>query len=32
LLEGAGHLAYVEHTDQVRHLLGQWLDAMQDNL
>ncbi len=29
MLEGAGHLAYVEHTEEVRRLLGDWLDRMQ---
>jgi pimeloyl-ACP methyl ester carboxylesterase len=27
-LEGAGHLAYVEHTEKVRQLIGAWLDQM----
>ena len=29
LFEGAGHLAYVEYTDEVRQLLANWLDKME---
>lgn len=28
LFEGAGHLAYVEHSEEVRAHLGKWLDKM----